>query len=137
MSERANSPAPEHVRVDPGSIAIEDIKRRHPEAPTPVFSTMALEHGLKASGAAQLKKGFSWNPQMDLLWALGYPEVVFIVDGFPIEDTKEGILSYWNAEKRDFRWWRDRAESDYREAGRLDPGNLPAQINLARLLIDP
>src|SRR5262245_727931 len=31
---------------------------------------------------------------------------------------------------------RDRAESDYREAGRLDSGNLPAHINLARLLID-
>lgn len=107
----AESPAPEHIRVDPGSIACEDIKQRNPDAPLPVFSTMALAHGTNAAGAVALKQGFGWNAQMDLLWALGYPHVVFIVDGFSAADTKQGILDYWNAEKRDFRWWRDRAKS--------------------------
>jgi hypothetical protein len=108
----ASSSAPEHIRVDPGSIATEAMKHHFEEGPIPVFSTMALAHGKDAAGFAGLREGFSWNPQMDLLWALGYPEVILIADGFPLEDTKQGHLAYWSPDEGDdFRKWNIRAQS--------------------------
>ena len=60
----ADSPAPDHVRVDPGSAASEHMKSLLPAgAPLPVFSTMALQHGKSATGAAALREGFAWNPR--------------------------------------------------------------------------
>lgn len=104
-----DSEAPEQIRVEPGSIAAEVIRQKNTEVPLPVFSTMAMAHGNRAAGAATVRPGFAWNSQMDLLWALGFPDVMFIVDGFPAADTKQGILDYWNPSGREFRWWVLRA----------------------------
>ena len=105
----ATSPAPEHTRVDPGSADTQYIKTLLPvDAPRPVFSSMALSHGKDASGAKCVRPGFAWNPQMDLLWALGFPEVLLIVDGFPAEPTKEAHLAYWDPDGRcadKEPWW--------------------------------
>jgi len=109
----APSPAPEHTRVDPESADVEHMKSLLPVGtPKPVFSTMALVHGEQAVGAQGRREGLAWNRQMDLLWALGYPEVLLIVDGFPAESGKQGHLDYWdpeqNSAKRDGDWWVDR-----------------------------
>jgi hypothetical protein len=73
---------------------------------------MALVHGTAAVGAKGIREGFAWNPRMDLLWALGYPQVLLIVDGFPAEDTKQGNLAYWDPEQKsaqsDGDWWMER-----------------------------
>ena len=106
------SPVPESVRVDPQSVASEYMISLLPKgAPRPVFSTMALMHGKNASGAKALREGFAWNSQMDLLWALGYPEVLLIVDGFPNKETPDTLLDYWIPRRdTDYRWWFRQSE---------------------------
>jgi len=91
---RAVCPLPPHLQVDLESAETEWMKSRQPaDAPGLVFSTRALEHGKNAAGAAGLRKGFAWNDQMDLAWALGYPAMTFLVDG--VEDSREGILAFF------------------------------------------
>lgn len=95
-------PFPPELRVDLESAETEWMKSRQPaDAPELVFSTRALEHGLNASGAAGLRKGFAWNDQMDLAWALGYPAMTFLVDG--VADSKEGILAFFGKTLDDVR----------------------------------
>jgi hypothetical protein len=90
----ADCPFPPELRVDLESAETEWMKSRQPaDVPGLVFSTRALEHGRNASGAAGLRKGFAWNDQMDLAWALGYPAMTFLVDGAP--DSKEAILAFF------------------------------------------
>jgi len=91
---------PESIRVDPCTAMAEWLKTLHPDAPAPVFSTKALMHGHEAVGAKRIRPGFSFNPQMDLLWALGFPEVVLIVDGLPVPDSVEGLLNMYRVEAR-------------------------------------
>jgi hypothetical protein len=45
------------------------------------FSSKALVNGKDAAGAKWIKPGFSWNEQMDLTWALGFPDMAFVVEG--------------------------------------------------------
>ena len=106
------SPVPESVRVDPQSVASEYMISLLPKgAPRPVFSTMALMHGKNASGAKALREGFAWNSQMDLLWALGFPKVLLIVDGFPTDETPDTLLDYWNPKRAtQLQWWFQQAE---------------------------
>jgi len=92
---RFETQIPEELQVDPGSAMIEELKARHPELPVPVFSTKALMHGRNAAGASAIREGFSWNPQMDLLWALGYPHVVLIADGLPEGESKQSMIDHW------------------------------------------
>jgi len=112
----ANCPFPEHLRVDLESAQTEVLKSlvAH-DAPLPVFSTRALEHGMKASGAAGLRKGFAWNPQMDLAWALGYPKITFIVDGALATESKDAILSFYGRTLSDLEStsWFDRSATVY------------------------
>lgn len=89
----ATSPAPEHVRVDPCTAQTEWLKQLAPDAPQPVFSTMALMHSREMISASHLREGFSFNEKMDLLWAAGFPEVAFIMDGLPVQDTREALLA--------------------------------------------
>ena len=89
-------PFPEHWRVDLESAQTEAMKARTPaNAGLPVFSTRALEHGMKAFGAAGLRKGFAWNSQMDLAWALGYPMMTFVVDGGLESETLDDVLAFF------------------------------------------
>ena len=97
---RFETQVPEELQVDPGSVMTEELKARHPELPLPVFSTKALEHGRNAAGASAIREGFSWNPQMDLLWALGYPHVVLIADGLPEGESRQSMIDHWEGGKR-------------------------------------
>lgn len=45
------------------------------------FSSKALANGKDAAGAKWLRPGFSWNEQMDLAWALGFPDMCIVVEG--------------------------------------------------------
>lgn len=93
----ADSPAPEHVRVDPESAISEWMKSKLPPgSPRLVFSTRALDHGTSAARAATLRPGFAWNEPMDLLWALGFPEAVILVDGLPFDETPESSRAFWD-----------------------------------------
>jgi len=94
------------VRVEPCTAIAEWLKQREPSAPLPIFSTMALVHGNEAFGARHLKAGFSFNAQMDLLWACDFPEVAFIVDGVPSEDTREALLSLYDASSEKTSLWK-------------------------------
>jgi hypothetical protein len=85
---------PSHIIVDPCAAITDYIKEQVPAgAPQPVFSSMALVHGENAVGARALKKGFAWNSGMDLAWALGFPYLRFIVDGYPVEDTRAALAA--------------------------------------------
>lgn len=88
---------------------IEELKARHPDLPVPVFSTMALAHGQNSQGAVSVRSGFSWNPRMDLLWALGYPNVVLIVDGLPEGDSRQSMIEHW--EGKGHGGWLSRSEA--------------------------
>jgi hypothetical protein len=46
-------------------------------------STAAFKHGASAYGARFVKKGFGFDDQEDLEWALGWPHVRRLVDGHP------------------------------------------------------
>lgn len=94
---------PASIRVDPETAFAEWLKRQAPDAPAPLFSTKALVHGRNAVGARRLREGFSFSEQMDLLWALGFPQVAFIMDGFPVADSMDALLDFYGA--RDKRWW--------------------------------
>lgn len=45
------------------------------------FSSKALMNGQDAAGAKWIRSGFSWNEQMDLAWALGFPDMAIVVEG--------------------------------------------------------
>lgn len=93
----ADSPAAEHTRVDPESAISEWMKSLLPAgSPRLVFSTRALDHGANAARANTLRPGFAWNAQMDWLWALGFPEVVLLVDGLPFDETPERARAFWD-----------------------------------------
>lgn len=112
---RADCPFPEHLRVDLESAQTEVLKNlTAPNGPVPVFSTRGLEHGLKAAGAAGLRQGFSWNSQMDLAWALGYPRMTFIVDGLETE-SKDAILAFYGRTLPELEesYWFNLSESFY------------------------
>jgi hypothetical protein len=51
--------------------------------PTVRFSSKALMNGKDAVGAKWVRPGFSWNEQMDLAWALGFPDMTIVVEGSP------------------------------------------------------
>lgn len=90
---------PAHVIVDPCAAITDYIKQQVPAgAPQPVFSSMALMHGEDAVGARALRKGFAYNSQMDLAWALGFPYLRFIVDGYPAEDTRLALAAAFDPE---------------------------------------
>lgn len=95
----AESPAPEHCRVDLCTADAEWMRRLYPDSPQPVFSSLSLIHGSNARGAQRLRPGFSFTPSMDLVWALGFPYVAFIVDGVPVPDTFAKTLELYRAEK--------------------------------------
>src|SRR5690606_26775515 len=99
-----------------------------PDAPRPVFSTRALEHGTNAAGAAGLRAGFSWNSQMDLAWALGYPAMTFIVDGAPGEDTKSGLLAFYGRTLKQLE-----TASWYNSTASVFPGLMPRRAAFALL----
>jgi hypothetical protein len=99
---------PEAIRVDPCTASAEWLKVQAPDAPAPIFSTKALLHGHEAIGAQRLQPGFSFNPQLDLLWALGFPEVAFIMDGFPVPDTIGALKTFYQVEERFGHWENDR-----------------------------
>jgi hypothetical protein len=81
-----------HCIVDPCAAITEYIKAQVPaDQPQPVFWSKALIHGENAVGAQFIKKGFAWNSQMDLAWALGFPAMRFIVSGYPVDDTRDAI----------------------------------------------
>ena len=108
----AHCPWPEHLWVDLESAQTELMKSlTPPSAALPVFSTRALEHGVQAAGAAGLRKGFSWNSQMDLAWALGYPKMTFIVDGAVETDSKDAILAFYGCTLKDIesRTWFEKS----------------------------
>lgn len=90
---------PEGIRVEPCTAMAEWMKTLYPDAPTPIFSTKALVHGKDAVGAKRIRPGFSFNSKMDLLWALGFPEVAFIVDGVPVPDTVEELKMLYRTEE--------------------------------------
>jgi hypothetical protein len=101
---------PEHTIVDPCAAITEYYKSLLPaDASPPVFSTMALEHGENAVGAKSLRPGFAFNEQMDLAWALGFPYMRFVIDGFPAEDSKAALLDTYDpdgfmAKRRRAKW---------------------------------
>lgn len=45
------------------------------------FSSKALANGKNAAGAKWLRSGFAWNEQMDLAWALGFPDYCTVIEG--------------------------------------------------------
>lgn len=113
----AECPFPEHLRVDLESAQAEVLKGLvAADAPLPVFSTRALEHGKKASGAEGLRNGFSWNAQMDLAWALGYPMMTFVIDGAFEADSKEAILAFYGRTLSDLESdsWFECTQTAYR-----------------------
>jgi len=109
----AESPAPEHCRVDLCTARAEWMRTLYPKAPQPVFSTRALEHGTAALGAKRLKEGFAFTPSMDLVWALGFPDIAFIVDGVPVPDTVPGMMEFYRTDERMSHlehWWWETAQ---------------------------
>ncbi len=101
---------PQHTIVEPCAALTEYHKTLLPAAaPPPVFSTMALVHGERAVGAQSLRPGFAFNEQMDLAWALGFPYMRFVVDGFPAEDSKAALVAafdpdWFMARRRRVKW---------------------------------
>lgn len=125
----ADCPFPEHLRVELDSAQTEVLKSLvAKDAPLPVFSTRALDHGLKASGAAGLREGFAWNPQMDLAWALGYPKMTFIIDGALAAESKDAILAFYGRTASDLESdsWFDLSATVY-------PGLVPRRAAFALL----
>lgn len=76
------------------------MRTLYPEAPQPVFSSMALVNGTAARGAQRLRPGFSFTESMDLAWALGFPSIDFIVDGVPVPDTFAATLGFYRVGER-------------------------------------
>ncbi len=56
-------------------------------------STAAFKHGTSAYGARFVKKGFGFDDQEDLEWALGWPHVRRLVDGHPDDADPLGFES--------------------------------------------
>lgn len=52
-------------------------------SPSVRFDSKALTHGLDAAGARWIRPGFSWNDEMDLAWAVGFPDMIIVVTGAP------------------------------------------------------
>jgi|GEM_PF-4048278 len=106
----AVSPAPEHCRVDLCTAQAEWMRTLYPDSPQPVFSSLALVNGRKSRGAQRLRPGFSFTPSMDLAWALGFPSMVFIVDGVPVPDTVLAMMDFYQVEQKrarghEINWW--------------------------------
>lgn len=100
------SSVPENVRLDPCTAQTEWLKQLAKDAPPPIFSTMALVNGSKMIVAKEVREGFSFNPQMDLLFAAGFPQVAIVMDGLPLEDTKESLLELYGREESETEGWR-------------------------------
>lgn len=81
MKKFAQSPAPQHIRLNPQCAFSEMLYKDKKELP--VFSARAIENGKDAYGDQFIKQGFAFNEQMDLAWALGFPEITIVVDGAP------------------------------------------------------
>ena len=96
----ATSPAPEQCRVDLCTAQAEWMRTLYPEAPQPVFSSMALVNGATARGAQRLRPGFSFTESMDLAWALGFPSIDFIVDGVPVPDSFAATRDFYRVGER-------------------------------------
>lgn len=64
---------------------------------------------MAALGAKRLKEGFAFTPSMDLVWALGFPDIAFIVDGIPVPDTVGAMMEFYRTEERmshlEHWWW--------------------------------
>jgi hypothetical protein len=63
--------------------------------PTVRFSSKALMNGKDAVGAKWVRPGFSWNEQMDLAWALGFPDMTIVVEGSPELDDHTKWKEYF------------------------------------------
>ena len=84
------------AQLDPGSAHAEYIKSLAPSSgPAPTFSTMVLTTASQAVGIKKLRPGFSWNEQMDQLWALGLPDLKIIVDDGPFENSKQALAEFF------------------------------------------
>lgn len=64
-------------------------KAKKEPAPALHRSTAALVHGSNAFGARYLKQGFSFTPEQDLKFALGWPHMKELVDGHPDDAEPE------------------------------------------------
>lgn len=107
----ADSSEPEHCRVDLCTAQAEWLRTLHPEHPQPVFSTLALQHGNEAPGASRLRRGFSLNESMDLAWALGFPQMAFVVDGLPVPDTTDALFELYRTKGEERHgWWQAQSE---------------------------
>lgn len=70
------------------------------------LSTAALVHGASAQGAAYVKKGYTFSPEMDLAFALGYPHFVYLADGHPADEDPAVLGSQFIADNaRDITIW--------------------------------
>lgn len=68
------------------------------------YATAALTHGSAASGARYLKNGFSWSPEQDLEFALGWPHFKKLVDGHPDDvDPERAARASFREEYADHR----------------------------------
>lgn len=101
----ADSSAPEHCRVDLCTADAEWMRTLYPDSPQPVFSSLSCMHGMNSRGAKRIRPGFAFTPSMDLVWALGFPNLAFIVDGVPVPDTFAATLELYNPRKASHRNW--------------------------------
>lgn len=73
---------------------------KHPDQPDAHGRiTHAFEFAEKASGAAQIQRGFTTSPAADLAFALGFPHVEYILDDHP-DDARAEMIAY---ERRGYR----------------------------------
>jgi hypothetical protein len=90
------------------------------------LDSAALVHGKQAWGARHFKAGFSFSPQMDLAFALGFPHLKLMAKGHP--DDADPLASYpkrWTTadpvvfpEKVMRCWLKDAATKyEFRDAG--------------------
>lgn len=107
----ADSSEPEHCRIDLCTAQTEWLRTLHPDHPQPVFSTLALQHGKEAPGAARERPGFALNESMDLAWALGFPQMAFVVDGLPVPDTTDALFDLYRTKGEERHgWWQAQSE---------------------------
>jgi hypothetical protein len=57
------------------------------------YSSKALDNGTDAVGSKWIRPGFAWNTEMDMAWALGFPEMAFLAEGPKEYDQPE----YWKS----------------------------------------
>jgi hypothetical protein len=77
MADETKKKAAPKARVAPPSKS----------GPAAVRTTEALKHGEGAFGARFLKPGFAFTPEMDLAFALGYPDLTYLVDDATVDAT--------------------------------------------------